>query len=580
MTTLENFVQKFLSLDHQLLPETILQIRLLEWWILLTIGIYLIFNVMRVVENAGPAFSTTFLKWALLVAICVNVFLLRIASPARGFETMEMYDGVHYTAGADRLIKEKSFSLPINEENHPVGKAPGFSLLIAPIYLFFPNNLGAAVFVPMILGLLSLFLLYRLSFRLAGEETALVALLLLGFSPLHIVYSRLIMPSMGPLFCILLATFSFTKKSAGFKTIFCAGVLLGFAGVIRYLAVAAIPATLVYLLTRQDDSSSLRAKKMAFLLLGAAFPLVWLFYFQWKEFGSAWLTGYSYWEFLSSNMQKPFSFTYAFGIPPSSGGSPNALFALISATGAHIPYPNILKSRPDQIIYAYLIGFFALRGLSDFYRQDRPFFYFIVLFFIGLYLPHALLFSQAGHFMLPIVPFILLATAKGIVAIFKKIPMRGLLIANLAFIPFAYTFSHQPFETNRRDFLQMIEKNVPQKNFFITDFDAILLTHLIGSPKQITTIALSDDILYADRLLYFHGKTLPPALWGATNHPDKIKTLLAKGERIYLSRFSKENFKKEYEKLSDAFDLKPVANFKNYRLYELKLSGSEKLMKE
>ena len=417
MTTLENFIQKYLSLDHQLLPETILQIRLLEWWILLTIGIILFFKYFWIPAFAGMTFSNTLLKWALLVAICANVFLLRVVSPARGFETMEMYDGVHYTVGADRLIKEKSFSLPINQANHPVGKAPGFSLLIAPVTLFFPNNLGAAVFVPMILGLLSLFLLYRLSFRLAGEETALVALLLLGFSPLHIAYSRLIMPSMGPLFCILLATFLFTKKNVGLTPspfplprgervrervtiIFCAGVLLGFAGVIRYLAVAAIPATLVYLITRKDDSRSLRVKKTMFLLLGAIIPLVWLFYFQWKEFGSVWLTGYSYWEFLSSNMQKPFSFAYAFGIPPSSGGSPNALFALISATGATIPYPNILKSRPDQIVYACLIGFFALRGLFDFYRQDRPFFYFIVLFFIGLYLHKSMfpLLSSANFF--------------------------------------------------------------------------------------------------------------------------------------------------------------------------------------
>ena len=297
----EAFVQKFLSSDHQLTIETIKQLHLLEEWIILaSLGLFLFLFSFKYWQWL----STKEIQKIIWVLVFTIAIVIRMVSADRGFETMEIVDSVHYTVSASELAKSGTLTLPLNQENHPIGKAPGFSLLIAPFYLFFKGHLGAAVFCPFLLGIFSLLLFYYLVKNLLGEQTALFGFLLLSFSPLHITYSRLIMPSIGPLFFILAAAFLLIQHSRERpKALWIAGFLFGFAAVTRYLAIAALPAAMFYLMLQSGENYSVRLKKILSLLGGAVVPLALLFYFQWREFGSPWLTGYSYWTHFHVNMQ-------------------------------------------------------------------------------------------------------------------------------------------------------------------------------------------------------------------------------------------------------------------------------------
>lgn len=573
---LETVVQGFLSSDSQLLPETIKQIHLLETWFVLTgLGVLSFLFFFK----HWQSFPSRKAKRILFLAIFIIAGLLRVVSTKGAFESMNNYDGVHYTVGAAELARSGQLTLPINGDDHPISKAPGFSLLLAPFYLVFKDNLGAAVFCPLLLGLLSLFFLYALAKKRLGEQEALLGFLLFSLAPLPIISIQYLLPSMGPLFFVLAATLFLIKKNAGWKSLWMAGLLFGFAAVVRYFAVAAIPAALVFLLSQQGKDIRDRLKQIFGFSAGALLPLAGLFYYQWKVFGSPWLTGYSYWEAPLPMGQKHFSAAFAFGIPPSSGGSSNFLFNLVSATGAYIPLPNILASRPDQIAFAVLIWIFAACGVFGFYRKDRPLFFFAAVFFLFYYFFHLFLFSQTAHFMLPVVPFVLLAAAVGMAHVLKRLPRKiyyfgykVLLLGVLSFIPFAYSYSHQPFsQAPRQEFLELIQTHLPVGAALVTDFDPILFTHLVGRPRKMTTIAPSQGVLYADRPRYFRGKILPPALWGAVDHLEKLQALLEEGKPVYLARFLKGECEKDYQKIFGTFLSSSVAQSENYQLFKLGL---------
>ncbi|MDO8527029.1 MAG: glycosyltransferase family 39 protein [Deltaproteobacteria bacterium] len=571
---METLIQRFLSLDHHLMPETVLQIHLFEEWILLFfILIALAFTFRKYLH-----FSSRWITRIIFCLILGNAVLLRLVSFDRGFETMVPFDSFHYTIAASELAKTGDLTLPINQENHPIGKAPGFSLLLAPVYILFQNHLGAAILCPLLLGILSLFLLYHLSKRMTDPPTALLALLLMAFSPLHITYSKMLFPSMSALFFTLTATLLLTTEKRHLKNLFLSGLCFGFAATIRYLTIASIPAAFCYLLLQRNTNASERLKNMAAVSLGLLLPIAGLLFYQWLVFGTPWQTGYDYWEHFLPIIQKRFSWEYAFGIPPSDGVSPNVPFALLHATGAYIPGTDILTSRPDQILLAIVIWLFALAGFVSIYKKNRPFFWFILIFFLGSWLPHIFYVSQTGRYMLPNVPFILLVSAAGMTRLLRKVSssVQGrakkiLLLGLLGFIPFATSFSHYPFEKGNQEFLTMTRETIPFPAYLVTDFDAMLFTHLVGRPRQITVIALSDDVLYAERSRYLRGEKLPPALWGAAQHLDRLKTLLQKDSAVYCVLFFKEKNRVAYKKILDTFDSEEVARSEHYQLLRLKL---------
>jgi len=574
MHPLETLVRQFLSSDQQLMPETIKQIHLLEIWLsMVSAGLLLLILFFKYWQQLSPQK----IKGNIYFLILICAVLMRIVSAERGFETMEWVDGVHYAVSADEFVKSGDLILPLNQENHPGSKAPGFALLIAPFYLIFKNNLGAGVFCPLLLGIFSLLILYQLAKNLFGEQTALIALLFLSFSPLHITYSRLMMPSMAPLFFILAATFLLTlREKGGTGILWIVGFLFGFAATIRYLAAAAIPAAMIYLLLQNEENYQNRLKKISILVLGAIIPLGILFYYQWQEFGSPWLTGYSYWTYFYENTQKPFAWEYGFGIPPSSGGSTNVLFNLISATGAYIPFPNILGGRLDQIALAVFVWTFVFMGLASLFKINRSFFAFCLTFFLGYYIPHAFLFAQGAHFMLPVIPFIILLAAFGLQLLFRKLSTQIqtmvcalTFIGLVSFIPIAYSFSHTPFQPTRREFIDWLKTNLPNGSFLISDFEPILFTHELGRDKKITFIAISQKVPYADRKLFMKGKILSPPLLAATESSQRLHQLLKENYRVYLSIFKEGEYARDTQEISHEFALDLVTQLENFRLYQV-----------
>ncbi|HTK81249.1 MAG TPA: glycosyltransferase family 39 protein [Bacteroidota bacterium] len=74
------------------------------------------------------------------------------------------------------------------EPDRYVVHAPLYPLILAPVEFFYPLSVEAAKTWTLLLGVLALILLYRLTSSLISKTAALVAVLLLGFNPLFLLY--------------------------------------------------------------------------------------------------------------------------------------------------------------------------------------------------------------------------------------------------------------------------------------------------------------------------------------------------------------------------------------------------------
>ena len=105
-----------------------------------------------------------------------------------------------------------------------------------------------------LLGIASLYLLYRIGSLLYGERAGLLAAALMGVTTNHVAISRLGLQESYVIFFILLATYFFLKAEKQKKYYILVGIVLGFAMLTKYTSGILIPVFLTYmLLFRRND---------------------------------------------------------------------------------------------------------------------------------------------------------------------------------------------------------------------------------------------------------------------------------------------------------------------------------------
>lgn len=178
--------------------------------------------------------------------------------------------------------------------------------------------------------------------------------------------------------------------------------------------------------------------------------------------------------------------------------------------------------------------------------------------------------------MLPMVPLFLLPAASGCNILLEKLSPKkravaygACLVALASFLPFAYPFSHTSFEPTRREYLELIRKNLAQGSLLISDFEGALFTHEVGKEKKITFMAISPQVVYADRQLYLRGETLPPPLGAATGKTEKIKEWINGKGPVYLVLYDVAGHQAAIKNLTQNFDLKPIAQSKHFKIVQL-----------
>ncbi|MCD4759679.1 glycosyltransferase family 39 protein [archaeon] len=158
-------------------------------------------------------------------------------------------------------------------------RAPLLPYLLSPLYLF---NLGFLVnFFMVLVGSLSVCLVYLLGKKMFNKKTALYSAILFTLIPLHINYSAKILTGVLFTFFVLLTFFSFwkgyEKKIKKYKVLF--GVFLALALLSRYTALWIMPIFPLYFLIRDKSLKFLKDKYLWYAILAFFLTLIpWFIY--------------------------------------------------------------------------------------------------------------------------------------------------------------------------------------------------------------------------------------------------------------------------------------------------------------
>jgi tetratricopeptide (TPR) repeat protein len=96
-----------------------------------------------------------------------------------------------------------------------------------------------ARFFNVLIGVLTIFLTYRLGSRLGGRRVGLISALLLAFTPFHILISQRVSdPNLLALLFVLLASIALVGESRDWRAFAIAGAMIGLAGACKYLPLA------------------------------------------------------------------------------------------------------------------------------------------------------------------------------------------------------------------------------------------------------------------------------------------------------------------------------------------------------
>ena len=220
-------------------------------------------------------------------------------------------DSDYYFFGAKSILQNHTYLVDGNPLKWPMG----YSLLIVPFFYFFGINAQSAIYPCVLLGALTVVLLYDFVKDLVDTRAALFASLFLIFVNIHWYYSTAIWSDVPALFFILLGIVAAVKYANTEKTVFIYLFYFaaGFACLIRYtsalmfiiIGLYIILSNKIYLLKRKDVWIS----TLIFLVIVSP-QLIYTYIY----FGSVFTTGYAtgYWTIGDLRSEQLFSLSYIF----------------------------------------------------------------------------------------------------------------------------------------------------------------------------------------------------------------------------------------------------------------------------
>lgn len=201
-------------------------------------------------------------------------------------------DALEYTAVAERVVHDGSFSLRIDGQEIPSRYPPGMALFLGlgSIAGFAPWQ----SYVPVLAaGLLTVSMLFVFARRLLGLGGAVLATLTLVVSPAHVHFSVLAMSEVPSTLAVLAVAVVGLKLFEGVGSgsrAFSAGLLAGLSPLLRY------PNFLIGMALLALLAGGRRSRALLWCAGGATVSLAVLaLYNQWM-FGAFWQSGYRLWE--------------------------------------------------------------------------------------------------------------------------------------------------------------------------------------------------------------------------------------------------------------------------------------------
>lgn len=193
-------------------------------------------------------------RWepAILVSVCSIALLMRLMLVIMNQENLEILmgaDDLGYHRLASNLLAGNGYSWsqqPPYETN--VYRTPGMPLILCAVYSIFGPSLLHATLFGVIVSTGVVFMTYLLTSRILGKRIGLLAMVLLAFDPLSIVYSNLLMTevySSAVVVCgaYLVVDYLVTRKKALLPMI---GLVIGL-GVMIHPILLFLPIFIVFL---------------------------------------------------------------------------------------------------------------------------------------------------------------------------------------------------------------------------------------------------------------------------------------------------------------------------------------------
>ncbi|MEB3218805.1 MAG: glycosyltransferase family 39 protein [Nostocales cyanobacterium 94392] len=165
-----------------------------------------------------------FLTWSSCLYLSLFVWIVPLLLLGIGNHSLMAHDEGLY-AWRSRLMYDSEDW--INPWKNPHHKTPGFYWLLAVSYSLFGINEVSVRLPNMILGILSVFMVYEIGKILLTKKVAWLAAAILSVEFLWLQYSRLGTPDVPLVFLVLLGIFSLLKAELNFKHRYIWGLIAG-----------------------------------------------------------------------------------------------------------------------------------------------------------------------------------------------------------------------------------------------------------------------------------------------------------------------------------------------------------------
>jgi len=255
-------------------------------------------------ELSDPPASRHWLRWSradaaglLVLSLLFVFFTFRGTNPEKStfYDLNPRPDSVEYTVEASRIYHGLGADLVVNGNRFPSRYPLGFPLALAALHpLFGGSTKLVVIWAPILFTLASLWVFFTLIRHCAGPVAAWSGTILYATNPCVLILSKgVYSETLLALFTILTVGFFLQSLERGdFRSSLLFGICYGFSLLVRIQVIITAPVLLVgylYLTRRRFD-----IRPLLYAVCGAAPFLLVQAIFQWDQFGSPLITGYSY----------------------------------------------------------------------------------------------------------------------------------------------------------------------------------------------------------------------------------------------------------------------------------------------
>jgi len=336
--------------------------------------------------------------WAGLVLALLLAATVRWTLPTRVEDLRPRPDALEYEEAARNLGAGAGYCLVFDGGCYPPRYPPGFSILLTPGVWLSGGLDGSGIWTVTAFALVGVAAVWAIGLTTGGPASAVAAALLLALSPLHVRWSRAVMPDVPTATVttiLVLGAILAARRPARPPAWLALGLGVGLSALLRTTGLVLAPVLGLAALAPRDGWRP-RATRLLALGVGLLVGLLPTITYGIARFGSPLASGYDYW--VPGHF---FGWSHVTGRPVGGGTEANLPFYVrqLSGWGSLYPWP---------------VAVLAITGTALGCRRPGParlLTAITALTMAGLLAMHLPFFWQWDRFLLPVLPLVLAVAA-------------------------------------------------------------------------------------------------------------------------------------------------------------------------